>query len=58
MELIHASCRKVGGDKDRVFICLAGDAKKKIFGSAYVVVRTVKFTAKSKINVLSKSSER
>lgn len=58
MELIHVSCRKVGGDKDRVFICLAGDAKKKIFGSAYVVVRTVKFTAKSKINVLSKSSER
>lgn len=56
--MIHASCRKVGGDKDRVFICLAGDAKKKIFGSAYVVVRTVKFTAKSKINVLSKSSER
>ena len=58
MELIHASCRKVGGDKDRVFICLAGDVKKKIFGSDYVVVGTVKFTAKSKINVLSKSSER
>lgn len=56
--MIHASCRKVGGDKDRVSICLAGDAKKKIFGSDYVVVRTVKFTAKSKINVLSKSSER
>lgn len=55
MELIHVSCRKVGGDKDRVFICLAGDAKKKIFGSAYVVVRTVKFTAKSKIKIKEES---
>lgn len=45
----------MGGDKDRIFICLAGDAKKKILGSDYVVVRTVKFTAKSKIKIKEES---
>ena len=45
----------MGGDKDRIFICLAGDAKKKILGSDNVVVRTVKFTVKSKIKIKEES---